>query len=262
MIIDTHCHLDDKSFDEDLDDVIQRAFESGVKSIIIPGADLETLPKAMDISHKYDNVFFAAGIHPYDIDKFDIKILEDVLKDSKCIAVGECGLDYFRLPKDEKEKASIKSMQKQCFCEQIKLAIKLNKPLIIHARDANEDIYQTLLQYKVDFKKVVLHCFNASPLLLSLAKYGIYFGIGGVLTFKNAKNLVEILSDIPLENLLIETDAPYLTPEPHRGKRNEPVYTKYVVNKMAEILNMDVNDIEEITTRNSKKLFKELNSVV
>ncbi|ASM40655.1 TatD family hydrolase [Campylobacter sp. RM12327] len=262
MIIDTHCHLDDESFDKDLDAVIQKAFNSGVKSVIIPGANLQDLPKARDIAHRYENVFFAAGIHPYHIDNFDIEILKEFLKDSKCIAVGECGLDYFRLPKDEQEKENIKSLQKRYFGYQIELAMDLNKPLIIHAREANEDIYQILLKYKVDFKKVVLHCFNASLLLLSLAKYGAYFGIGGVLTFKNAKNLVKILRDIPLENLLIETDAPYLTPEPHRGTRNEPVYTKYVASKMAEILNMDVNEIEEITTKNSKKLFKELNSVV
>lgn len=262
MIIDTHCHLDDKSYDEDLDAVINRAFDNGVKGIIIPGADICDLQKARDISHKYDNVYFATGVHPYHIDGFDIEILNTFLKDSKCIAVGECGLDYFRMPKDEEEKEHIKTLQKRCFCDQIELSIKFNKPLIIHARDANEDIYQILLEYKNDLKGTVLHCFNASPLLLSLAKYGVYYGIGGVLTFKNAKNLVEILRDIPLENLLIETDAPYLTPEPHRGTRNEPVYTKYVVNKMAEILNMEVDDIEEVTTRNSKKLFKELNSVI
>lgn len=262
MIIDTHCHLDDSSFDEDLDCVIKRAVDNGIKSIIIPGADLQDLPKARNIAHKYENIFFAAGVHPYHIDNFDIKILRDFLTDSKCIAIGECGLDYFRLSKNEQEKEEIKSSQMKCFREQIELSLELDKPLIIHAREANEDIYKTLLQYKVSLKKVVLHCFNASPLLLSLAKYGVYFGIGGVLTFKNAKNLVGILSEIPLENLLIETDAPYLTPEPYRGSRNEPVYTKYVANKMAEILNMDVNDIEEITTKNSKELFKELNSVV
>lgn len=262
MIIDTHCHLDDEKFDTDLQSVINRAFENGVKAVIIPGADICDLQKASEISHKFDNIFYAAGVHPDCIDGLNLQILEQFLQDEKCIAVGECGLDYFRLNGNEREISLIKQRQKDAFIAQIQLAIKTKKPLIIHARECNDDINQILLQYANDLNGAVLHCFNASPLLLNLAKFGFYFGIGGVLTFKNAKNLVKILTQIPRQNLLIETDAPYLTPEPFRGQRNEPCYTNFVAEKMAEILNLSKEEIENITTQNAKKLFKELKSVI
>lgn len=179
----------------------------------------------------------------------------------KCIAIGECGLDYFRLPEDEIEKQENIKKQKEVFIAQIEFAKKVKKPLIVHIREASNDSKQILIDYNAKEVGGVLHCFNASEHLLPLAEHNFYFGIGGVLTFKNAKKLVEILPKIPKEKLLIETDAPYLTPHPHRGERNEPYYTVFVAQKMAELLLMNEDEIQRLTTNNSKRLFKEFSSL-
>jgi len=256
MIIDTHIHLDDKRYKDDLDEVIKRAKEGGVKKFIIPGADIKTLPKAVEIAQRYEDVYFAVGIHPYDKEQYSDGVFDEYINHPKCIAVGECGLDYYRLEGSDEEKQKEKEIQKEVFIAQIELAKKHNKPLIVHIREASNDSKEILKNY--DAKKVggVLHCFNASEILLDLADDGFYFGIGGVVTFKNAKKLVEILPKIPKERLIIETDGPYLTPEPYRGKRNEPVYTTYVAKKIAEILGMNYDEVCELTTNNAKRLFR------
>jgi TatD DNase family protein len=255
MLIDTHIHLDDKRYEEDLQEVLLRAKDGGVTHFIIPGADPKTLSKAVEIAHKYENVYFAVGVHPYDVENFDIEFLKQYIQDSKCVAVGECGLDYFRLEGDVSQKEAVKQKQKEVFIAQINLAKEYKKPLIVHIRDASADAKTLLLEHNGCEVGGVLHCFNADEQLLSLAKCGFYFGIGGVVTFKNAKKLVQVLPKIPLEKLLIETDGPYLTPEPHRGKRNEPLYTLHVAKKMAEILDISQENIENLTTKNAKELF-------
>ena len=179
----------------------------------------------------------------------------------KCIAIGECGLDYYRLPDDEEEKKENIKRQKEVFISQINLAKKYKKPLIIHIREASDDSRQILINENAKEVGGVLHCFNASEHLLILSEHNFYFGIGGVLTFKNAKKLVEILPKIPKDKLLIETDAPYLTPHPYRGVRNEPYYTIYVAQKMAELLNMSEKQIADLTTNNAEKLFKEFTNI-
>lgn len=228
---------------------------------MIPGADFDDLSQAVKLAEKYDEVYFAVGIHPYDIDKFDESTMEKYAKHPKCIAIGECGLDYFRLPEDEIEKQENIKKQKEVFIAQIEFAKKVKKPLIIHIRDASNDSKQILVEHNAKEVGGVLHCYNASEHLLPLAEHNFYFGIGGVLTFKNAKKLIEILPKIPKDKLLIETDAPYLTPHPHRGERNEPFYTSFVASKMAELLDSSVEDIEKVTTFNAKKLFKEFSSL-
>lgn len=260
LIIDTHCHLDDKRYDEDLEEVIENAKNFGVRGILIPGADIKDLEKARKIAYSYENIFYAAGVHPYHAKDFDKEILKEHLKDKKCIAVGECGLDYYRLPKDEDEKNREKELQKEVFISQINLAYEFKKPLIVHVRDANQDSFDTLKEHAEKRGiKGVLHCYNASELLLNLD--GFYFGIGGVLTFSNAKALVEILPQVPQNRLILETDAPYLTPSPHRGKRNEPAFTYFVAKKAAELLNLDEEEAINLSTKNAKELFKEFSKI-
>ncbi len=258
-IIDTHCHLDNIQYQGDIDDVIQTALQNGVEAFLIPGADPKDLPVAVALSEKYDEVFFAVGVHPYDLENFDINILEKYVTHPKCIAVGECGLDYFRLPDNEQEKLQNIQLQKNIFIEQIEFAKKVKKPLIVHIRDASDDSRRILIENNASEVGGVLHCYNASEHLLILSEHNFYFGIGGVVTFKNAKKLVEILPKIPLDKLLIETDAPYLTPHPFRGTRNEPIYTNDIAVKISEILKKTKNEIENLTTNNAKALFKEFN---
>ena len=219
------------------------------------------MPQAIALAEKYDEVYFAVGIHPYDIDKFDEVTMEKYVNHPKCIAIGECGLDYFRLPEDEFEKQENIKKQKEVFIAQIEFAKKVKKPLIVHIREASNDSRQILVDYNAKEVGGVLHCYNASEHLLILAEHNFYFGIGGVLTFKNAKKLVEVLPKIPKDKLLIETDAPYLTPHPHRGERNEPYYTVFVAQKMAELLEINEDEIQKLTTNNAKKLFKEFSSL-
>ena len=256
-IIDTHCHLDNIQYQDDIDDVIQTALQNGVEAFLIPGADPKDLPLAMALSEKYDEVFFAVGVHPYDLENYDINILEKYVTHPKCIAVGECGLDYFRLPDNEEEKLQNIQLQKNIFIAQIEFAKKVKKPLIVHIRDASDDSRRILIENNASEVGGVLHCYNASEHLLILSEHNFYFGIGGVVTFKNAKKLVEILPKIPLDKLLIETDAPYLTPHPFRGTRNEPIYTNDIAVKISEILNKSKKEIENLTTNNAKALFKE-----
>lgn len=255
-IIDTHCHLDNEQYLDDIDEVILQAKQQGIEKVLIPGADHDTLPRAIELCEKYDNLYFSVGVHPYDIDNFQMELFESSIKHPKCIAIGECGLDYFRLPDDEKEKEENIAKQKEIFIAQIEFAKKVKKPLIVHIRDASVDSKKILLDYDAGEVGGVLHCFNADEQLLSLANENFYFGIGGVLTFKNARKLVQVLPKIPQEKLVVETDAPYLTPHPHRGTRNEPKYTSLVVEKIAELLDMGYEEVTNLTTNNANKLFK------
>lgn len=253
MIIDTHIHLDDDRYKDDLDEVLARAKEAGVEKYIIPAADPKTLPRAVELANSYKDIYFAVGVHPYDATNYNRAALEEFIEHPKCVAVGECGLDYYRLPEDEEEKAKEKELQKEVFIDQIDLANRYNKPLIVHIREASLDSKNILLEHaKVNG---VLHCFNANGGLVELSKRGFYFGIGGVLTFKNAKKLVEIYPKLPQDKLLIETDGPYLTPHPYRGKRNEPAYCALVLEKMSELSNIDKQKLEAIVYENTLRLF-------
>ncbi len=193
---------------------------------------------------------------------YDEKVLQKYVNHPKCIAIGECGLDYFRLPEDKEEKKQNITKQKEVFISQIEFAKKVNKPLIIHIRDSSNDSREILINYNAKDVGGVLHCYNASEHLLCLADYNFYFGIGGVITFKNAKKLVDILTKIPLEKVILETDSPYLTPTPYRGKRNEPLYTKYIASKVSKLLNLSEEEFENLSTTNAKRLFKQFSTII
>lgn len=254
MIIDTHCHLDDIRYMNDIDEVIKRAIEGGVGRFIIPAADPKTLSRAAQLSEIYPEVYFATGVHPSDAKHYDRVEVEQYIGHQKCVAVGECGLDYHRLPDTQDEIIAEKKLQKDVFIDQIELAKQYNKPLIVHIRDASNDALD-MLEHNAGKKGGVLHCYNADHQLLRLANKNFYFGIGGVLTFKNARKLVEVYPRVPNDKLLIETDAPYLTPHPHRGERNEPYFCNLVASKMSELSGMSEEDICELTTNNSMRLF-------
>ncbi|OHE16233.1 MAG: hydrolase TatD, partial [Sulfurimonas sp. RIFOXYD12_FULL_36_11] len=192
MIIDTHVHLDDERYKDDLNEVLNRARDGGVERFIIPGADPKNLKRAVEIAENNSDVYFAVGVHPYDMDSFEESYLEKFINHKKCVAVGECGLDYFRLEGSDEEKEKEKSRQKEVFITQIELAKKYKKPLIVHIRDASRDSKEILLKYNAKEVGGVLHCYNADEELLSLANDGFYFGIGGVVTFKNAKKLLHV----------------------------------------------------------------------
>lgn len=254
-MIDTHCHLDDRRYFDDIDEVIARAESSGVSRILIPGASGEDLARAQELSERFSNIYFAAGIHPCHAETYDQAPLREALKHPRCIAVGECGLDYYHLPNDE-DRESIKKLQKDVFLRQIALAREFDKPLIIHIREASNDSFAILKSEASDLRGV-LHCYNADEILLGLSD-NFYYGIGGVLTFSNARRLVEILHRIPLERLLLETDAPYLTPHPHRGTRNEPSYIPLIAKKISELLRVEESRIKSLTDENAIRLFCEL----
>ena len=254
MIIDTHCHLDDSRYNSDIEEVLQNAKAKGVEKFIIPGADTKTLERAVELCEIYDGVYFAVGVHPYDVKNYNKKYLEKFVHHPKCVAIGECGLDYYRLPDSDEEIAKEKKLQKEVFIEQILWAKELKKPLIIHIREASMDCLE-LLDTCAGEEGGVLHCYNANESLLKLSKKNFYYGIGGVLTFKNAKKLINVYPQIPQDRLLLETDAPYLTPHPHRGERNEPSYTSLVAQKMSELSGMSLEDMSQLTTSNAQRLF-------
>ena len=252
-MFDTHIHLNDEKFVENLDFYIQEGIENGVKNFLVVGFDYDSSVKAVEIANKYDCCYAAIGFHPCDVQKTkNIEVLQGFLKlfsEKKVVCLGEIGLDYYWVEDEEERKNQHKE-----FIYQLELAEKFNLPTSIHIRDATQDAYDILKKHaKTPF---VLHCFNASEEMLNLyLKLDCYFSIGGVVTFKNAKNLQEVVKKIPLDRLLIETDAPYLAPTPYRGKLNEPKYIKRTLEFLAETLNVPFEELDEITTKNARKVF-------
>ncbi len=250
-MIDTHCHLEMKDFDKDRDSVIERALSSGVEAIITVATELKDAYRAREIAEKYPSVYFSAGIHPHDAKDFDeetYRNLLEILKHPKAVAVGETGLDYYR-------DLSPREIQRDVFRRHVELSLSLNLPLIIHSRNATEDTMRIIEELNIS--SAVLHCFSGS---LETARWavnrGLFISIAGPVTFDNSKKLPDIVREIPDENLLIETDAPYLTPVPMRGKRNEPSFLLYTAKRVAELRGISLEDIDRITTLNAKRLFK------
>ncbi|KOO42355.1 TatD family hydrolase [Priestia koreensis] len=252
MLFDTHVHLNAEQYDEDLQEVIDRALDAGVQNMVVVGFDEETINKAMELVERYDFLYASVGWHPVDaIDMTDEHLawLEELAAHPKVVALGEMGLDYHwdKSPKD---------VQKEVFRKQIRLARKVKLPIIIHNRDATEDVVEILSEENVKEVGGIMHCFTGS---LEVAKQcmdmNMYISYGGPVTFKNAKKPKEVVVDIPLDRLLIETDCPYLTPHPHRGKRNEPGYVSLVAEQIAELRGISYEELAVKTTENAKKLF-------
>ena len=244
MLIDTHCHLEKKEYD-DLDSIIKKM--DGY--MIASGYNDETNLEVIELVSKYDNVYGVIGLHPEEVDnvtKDSFKIIEDNINNPKILGIGEIGLDYYYV-KDNKDK------QIDLFKKQIELAEAYNKPIVVHSRDAAHDTYNILKDVKV---KCDIHCFSYSyEMACEFVKLGFRLGIGGVLTFKNSKNLKEIVEKLDMDNFLLETDSPYLSPEPLRGKKNNPSNCLYVARKIAEIKGMDVNDVINKLNKNAIKQF-------
>lgn len=251
-LIDTHSHIDMKDF-EDLDSIISNAKNFGVEKIIIPSVDRSSFEKVIKISNKYENVYCALGIHPTEVKNAKEEDFEKIIElscDKKVVAIGECGLDYYW------DKNFVEE-QKEAFLKQIEIAKTLKKPLIVHDREAHKDTFDLITKNIKDEIPVIMHCFSGSfEFANECIKKGFYIALGGVVTFKNAKKVHEIAKNIPLEHLLLETDAPYLTPEPYRGKRNEPAYVKFVAEKIAELRGTSFDKIAEVTTENARKVFR------
>lgn len=252
MFIDTHAHLYFDNFQEDLDDVVNRAREAGVKYIIIPGTDIKTSREAVKIAEKYDFIFAAAGVHPHDTKDYSpewIDELREIASHEKVVAIGEIGLDYYYdfSPKDQQIKA-LKA--------QLDLAVELSLPVIIHNRDSNEDIMEIFRSYRNTDLRAQFHCFAGELKdAKELITYNHKISFPGNITFKSRDDVREILKHIDVEDLLLETDSPFMTPVPHRGKRNEPAYVSLVAEKIAEVQGITVDDVARTTSFNVFKLF-------
>lgn len=253
MIIDSHAHLDDSRFDYDRDMIIKNLKNNGIELVINIGADLKTSIASVSLADKYDNIYAAVGVHPHsakEMDNSTIEILKSFAKRDKVVAIGEIGLDfhYDNSPRD---------IQRKWFKEQLKLAKEVDLPVIIHTREAAQETFDILKEAQDGSLRGVLHCYSGSvEMALEYIKLGFYISIAGPVTFNNAKVTKEVAKAVPLDKLLIETDCPYLTPMPYRGKRNEPMFTKYVAETIAEIRGITFDELAKATNKNTKELFK------
>lgn len=252
MFFDTHAHLNAEQYNEDLQEVIDRALSEGISNIVVVGFDRPTIEKAMELTEKYGFIYASVGWHPVDaidMTEKDLLWIEELSSHPKVVALGEMGLDYYwdKSPKD---------IQKEVFRKQIRLAKKVKLPIVIHNRDATADIVEILKEEGAGEVGGIMHCFSGSPeIAQECVDMNFYISLGGPVTFKNAKKPKEVADVIPLDKLLIETDCPYLTPHPHRGKRNEPSYVKLVAEQIAEIKGLSTEEVAQATTENAKKLF-------
>lgn len=249
-IFDSHAHYTDKAFENDRKNLLGSLTESGVCAVINCASDIESSVLSVELANEYDFIYAACGVHPEEVDTVDstfINTLENLASKKKCVAIGEIGLDYY-WRQDNKEH------QKDIFEQQILLAKSLNLPIIVHDRDAHGDTLEILKKHS---PKGVLHCFSGSvETAREILKLGMYIGIGGAVTFKNARKAVEVCQMIPVDRLLLETDCPYMAPVPMRGKRNNSSYIAYVAEKIAEIKGTTAQEILNITRKNAETLFK------
>lgn len=250
MFIDSHAHLEMKEFDRDRGEVIERAWAAGVETIVTVGTNLSLSRKALSIARQYENVYATIGIHPHDAAKADDKVLDELkalARDVKVVAYGEIGLDFFR-------NISPREKQIEIFATQLQIAKALDLPVVIHDRDAHE---QTLTMVRDSgVRRGVFHCFSGEwNMARKCIDLGFYISIPGVVTFEKSKVLREVARQVPADAILLETDCPYLTPEPHRGKRNEPSFMVHTAQKVADIRGVPIEELAAAATVNTRRLF-------
>jgi len=251
LLIDTHCHLDDERLIGDEEAVLQKAREMGVETMVTIGTDEKTSAAAAQIAQRYPGrIFHTVGAHPSDVDRFGDKELAEIerlAKETKPKAIGEIGLDYYHDSNPQK--------QAGIFGKMIGLARELSLPIVIHDRDAHEDLYQ-ILKNNAQGLKILMHCYSAGPKFVErFLELGCLFSIAGPVTFKNGQDIRDSVALIPLDRLVVETDSPYLTPMPYRGKRNEPAYVKFTAEKVAEVKGLPFEELAQATTHNAKAFF-------
>ena len=251
MYFDTHAHYDDRAFDDDRDQLLQDVHDAGVELIVDPGCDLKSSRAAIALADRFPFVYAAVGIHPEELQDSTPEILAEIAalaEHPKCVAIGEIGLDYYW-------DASHKEEQKLLFRQQLQLALELDKPVIIHDRDAHGDCFEIVRDYP-DLRGV-FHCYSGSAeMAKELLKDGWYLGFDGPVTYKNARKTLEVLAICPPDRILIETDSPYLSPVPNRGKRNDSRNLRYIVQTIAENLRLEPEPVAALTLENGKRLFK------
>lgn len=248
MYVDTHCHII-KQYYNNIDEVLDNASKAGVEKILICGYDLASNIEVLELAKKHDMVYAAIGFHPTDLDSFDFTFLEEHINDDKVVALGEIGLDYHYDNDIDTKKRQIDAFKKQ-----IELALKHNKPVIIHSRDSIMDTYNVVSSYSN--LRGSLHCYSGSLEMAKLfVEKGFLLGVGGVVTFKNAKIVKDVVKNINLKYLLLETDSPYLAPEPHRGEVNTSAYIPIIAEMVASIKEIDISDVATVTTGNAYHLF-------
>ena len=252
MIFESHAHYDDEAFDEDRDTLLSSMRDNGIEYIVNVGASLQSTRTTVELTRQYPFIYGAAGVHPSEtaeLNEDNFKWLAEQCKDPKVVAVGEIGLDYYWEEPDH-------DIQKMWFIRQLELAGNSKKPVIIHSREAAKDTYDIMTAQHAEEIGGVIHCYSYSAeMALDYIKMGFYIGIGGVVTFKNGKKMKEVVQAIPIERILLETDSPYLAPEPNRGKRNSSLNIPYIAQEIAQLKGLKPEEVEQITNRNAKQLF-------
>lgn len=254
MIFESHAHYDDKRFDKDRDEILSSLSKHNIGTVINVAADLVGLRRSVELARDYDFVYAAVGIHPSEIADLNEEVLQEIKEDAsdeKVVAIGEIGLDYhWEKTKEGRQK------QKEWFLRQLEVAKEVDLPVIIHSREAAGDTFDILKPYAKEKNDIVIHCYSGSAdMAKEYVKMGLYIGVGGVVTYKNAKALKETVMQIPLEYILLETDCPYLTPEPFRGKRNDSTYLAYVIKEIAKLKEITEVEVIEATQENARRLF-------
>ena len=252
-MIESHTHMDDSAFDEDRDRLIEEIKNSGIEYMMNISASLTSIKTSMELAKKYDFIYTSVGVHPSEtaeLNSRNFKWLKEQTKFEKVKAIGEIGLDYYWQDPE-------KEVQHNWFREQLRLAHEVNLPVIIHSREAAADTYKIMKEEKADQLSGVIHCYSyTKETARDYLKWNYYFGIGGVITFQNAKKLKEAVEYIPIENIVLETDSPYLAPVPYRGKRNSSLNLPMIAQAIADLKKMDVEKVIEITSQNAKKLYR------